>query len=119
MSSKQKAATSMHPADITESSSSLARLEELLVKQADIQQKQFQNQQPDFQKFLATQSARKESMLNDMMGNFQHRLAQISLNADAPHNDHEIQDFYDDASEIRSNMNNPPRDNQNGAPPRQ
>lgn len=48
MPSQQKATTCDAPGDITESSSFLLRLEELLLEQADLQQKQFQKQQLDF-----------------------------------------------------------------------
>lgn len=76
-----------------------------------MQQKQFQKQQLDFQLFLATQFARQERLLNEMMVQFQQRVTQMSLNADLPHNDHEGQDFEDDASEICPNMNHPPHYN--------
>lgn len=118
MSWKRKANISNTLADISESSSSLARLKKLLAKQADIQQKQFQKQQLDFQLYLATQFARQKRFLNEMMVQFQHRFTQMSLNADLPHNDHEGQDFEDDASEICTNMNHPPRYNGNYAPSR-
>lgn len=57
-------------------------------------------------------------MLHDMMRIFQRRLAQISL-MQILLNDHEIQDFDDDASEVRPNVQHLPHNNRNYAPPPQ